>query len=237
MIPIHTLIYVVIRLNSEVPYVRPTATTPATITKTPASIGPCLVFARLVTLRAGTHTPAGRQRPHGRSRFSFDVSDGRICDPTAAAGLRDPVHRGARDDGPGALDHGDHATDIRPRVCAGQILRGAVRQQIFWGTSYDWSILGLGYSRFMIQESGSCLVSARGWQFTHSSTRQQFTPPRVRDDGDGGSGYTPPSPAPSASSPLLQILSSSGILCVVGWKRGWCYTEGESGAMRPGAYL
>ena len=24
--------------------------------------------------------------------------------------------------------------------------------------------------------------------------------------------------------------------CVVGWKR-WCYTEGESGAMRPGAYV
>ena len=121
---------------------------------------------------------------HGRSRFSFDVSDGRICDPTAAAGLRDPVHRGARDDGPGALDHGDHATDIRPRVCAGQILRGAVRQQIFWGTSYDWSILGLGYSRFMIQESGSCLVSARGWQFTHSYKRpcQQFTSRRIRDD-------------------------------------------------------
>ena len=30
------------------------------------------------------------------------------------------------------------------------------------------------------------------------------------------------------------ILSVVG--CVVGWKR-WCYTEGESGAMRPGAYV
>ena len=36
-------------------------------------------------------------------------------------------------------------------------------------------MLGLGYSRFMIQESGSCLVSARGWQW-------QFTPRRIRDD-------------------------------------------------------
>ena len=36
----------------------------------------------------------------------------------------------------------------------------------------------------MIQESGSCLVSARGWQFTHSSKRscRQFTPRRIRDD-------------------------------------------------------
>ena len=81
--------------------------------------------------RENTHTrgaPTGP--PHGRPRFSFDVSDGRICDPPAAAGLRAPAHRGARDDGQGALDHRDHATDIRPRVCAGQILRGAVRQQV-----------------------------------------------------------------------------------------------------------
>ena len=27
------------------------------------------------------------------------------------------------------------------------------------------------------------------------------------------------------------VAFASGILCVVGWKRGWCYTEGESGAM------
>ena len=33
------------------------------------------------------------------------------------------------------------------------------------------------------------------------------------------------------------VAFASGILCVVGWKRGWCYTEGESGAMRPGAYV
>ena len=81
------------------------------------------------TLRAGTQTRGAPTGPR-EIRFSFDVSDGRICDSTAAAGLRAPAHRGARDDGPGALDHRDHATDIRPRVCAGQILRGAVRQQV-----------------------------------------------------------------------------------------------------------
>ena len=27
-------------------------------------------------------------------------------------------------------------------------------------------------------------------------------------------------------------LFASVMLCVVGWKRGWCYTEGESGEMR-----
>ena len=40
----------------------PTLTTPATLVTTPASVGPCLILARLVTLRADTHTPAGRQR-------------------------------------------------------------------------------------------------------------------------------------------------------------------------------
>ena len=50
--------------------------------------------------------------------------------------------------------------------------------------SYDSSILGPGCSRFMIHESGARLISARGWQFTHSSTRprRQFTPRRIRDD-------------------------------------------------------
>ena len=33
------------------------------------------------------------------------------------------------------------------------------------------------------------------------------------------------------------VAFASVMLCVVGWKRGWCYTEGESGAMRPGAYV
>ena len=33
------------------------------------------------------------------------------------------------------------------------------------------------------------------------------------------------------------VAFASVMLCVVGWKRGQCYTEGESGAMRPGAYL
>ena len=27
------------------------------------------------------------------------------------------------------------------------------------------------------------------------------------------------------------VAFASVMLCVVGWKRGWCYTEGESGAM------
>ena len=49
MIAINQLIYVVIRPNSEAPYVRPTVTTPATPVTTPASLGPCLIFARLVT--------------------------------------------------------------------------------------------------------------------------------------------------------------------------------------------
>ena len=56
MIAINQLIYVVIWPNSETPYVRPTVSTPATSTKTPASLGRCLIFARLVSLRAGTHT-------------------------------------------------------------------------------------------------------------------------------------------------------------------------------------
>ena len=28
------------------------------------------------------------------------------------------------------------------------------------------------------------------------------------------------------------VAFASVMLCVVGWKRGWCYTEGESGEMR-----
>ena len=56
MIAINQLMYVIIRPNSEAPYVRPTVSTPATSTKTPASLGPCLIFARLVSLRAGSHT-------------------------------------------------------------------------------------------------------------------------------------------------------------------------------------
>ena len=72
------------------------------------------------------------------------------------------------------------------------------------------------------------LILARGWQAIHSLPHTR--PRRWRW---WKWSYTPPSPAPSASSPLLQILSSSVCVCVVGWKRGWCYTEGESGAMRP----
>ena len=52
--------------------------------------------------------------------------------------------------------------------------------------SYDSSILGLDCSRFMIHESGSMfdLILAR---LVHSTRpRQQFTPRRVRDDGDDG---------------------------------------------------
>ena len=28
------------------------------------------------------------------------------------------------------------------------------------------------------------------------------------------------------------VAFASVMLCLVGWKRGWCYTEGESGEMR-----
>ena len=49
MIGINQLIYVIIGPNSESPYIRPTVTTPA-------SLGPCLILARLVSLGAGTHT-------------------------------------------------------------------------------------------------------------------------------------------------------------------------------------
>ena len=69
MIAINQLIYVVIRPNSEAPYVRPTVSTPATPVRTPATMGPCLIPARKVL----THTPAGRQRaPHFRT--SYDSS-------------------------------------------------------------------------------------------------------------------------------------------------------------------
>ena len=91
-----------------------------------------ILITRLIvrpTARKHTH-PRGANGPTGDPDSRSTLSDGRICDPPAAAGLRAPAHRGARDDGPGALDHRDHATDIRPRVCAGQILRGAVRQQV-----------------------------------------------------------------------------------------------------------
>lgn len=47
----------------------------------------------------------------------------------------------------------------RPRGANGPRICG-----FFFGTSYDSSILGLGYSRFMIHESGSMFGFARvGW--------------------------------------------------------------------------
>jgi len=42
---------------------------------------------------------------------------------------------------------------------------------------------------------------------------------------------------PAVAVAIGFVAFASVVLCVVGWKRRWCYTEGESGAMRPGAYV
>ena len=96
--PINQLIYEAVRCNSEAPYVRPTVTTPATPATTPASLGPCLIPARLVTLRADTHTRGAPTGPP--SRFYRFPRRSRLV----------PVHRGAA--------RLLHATTVRPRVRA-----------------------------------------------------------------------------------------------------------------------
>ena len=90
--------------------------------------------------------------------------------------------------------------------------------------SYDSSILGLDCSRFMIHESGS--------MFDLRAEGNSLTPPR---DRVGNSLLD--APATMAKTDLMGpaiglVAFTSVILCVVGWKRGWCCTEGESEEMR-----
>ena len=105
--------------------------------------------------------------------------------------------------------------------------------------SYDSSILGPGCSRFMIHESGSMfdLILAR---LVHSTR-----PPRDRHATVGNSLLDASATMakvevelhPAVAVAIGLVAFASVVLCVVGWKRRWCYTEGESGAMRPGAYV
>ena len=65
------------------------------------------------------------------------------------------------------------------------------------------------------------LILARGWQAIHSLLHASATMAMVEVElhpaVTGAIGFVA----------FVQILSSSVCVCVVGWKRGWCYTEGE----------
>ena len=91
----------------------------------------------------------------------------------------------------------------------------------------------------MIHESGSMfdLILAR---LVHSTR-----PPRDRHATVGNSLLDASATMakvevelhPAVAVAIGFVAFASVVLCVVGWKRRWCYTEGESGAMRPGAYV
>ena len=70
------------------------------------------------------------------------------------------------------------------------------------------------------------LILARDWQAIHSLLHASATMAKVEVE-------LPPAVAVAIGF----VAFASVVLCVVGWKRRWCYTEGESGAMRPGAYV
>ena len=96
-------------------------------------------------------------------------------------------------------------------------------------TGYDSSILGLDCSRFMIHESGS--------MFDLRAEGNSLTPPRDRVSKSLLDASATMATTDLVGPAIGFVAFASVILCVVGWKRGWCYTEGESGAMRPGAYV
>ena len=70
------------------------------------------------------------------------------------------------------------------------------------------------------------LILARGWQAIHSLLHASETMAKVEVELH-----------PAVAVAIGFVAFASVVLCVVGWKRRWCYTEGESGAMRPGAYV
>ena len=79
------------------------------------------------------------------------------------------------------------------------------------------------------------LILARGWQAS-------LTPPldRVSNsllDASATMAKVEVELHPAVAVAIGFVAFASVVLCVVGWKRRWCYTEGESGAMRPGAYV
>ena len=89
--------------------------------------------------------------------------------------------------------------------------------------SYDSSILGLDCSRFMIHESGS--------MFDLRAEGNSLTPPRDRVSKSLLDASATMATTDLVGPAIGSVAFASVMLCVVGWKRGWCYTEGESGAM------
>ena len=73
------------------------------------------------------------------------------------------------------------------------------------------------------------LILARGWQAIHSLLHASATMAEVEVE-------LHPAVAVAIGFVAFPSIILCVVGCVVGWKR-WCYTEGESGAMRPGAYV
>ena len=75
----------------------------------------------------------------------------------------------------------------------------------------------------MIHESGS--------MFDLRAEGNSLTPPRDRFSNSLLDASATMATTDLVGPAIGFVAFASVMLCVVGWKRGWCYTEGESGAM------